>query len=60
QIDKELRRALPYSVPIKERQYLLPMIKVLRKEHKFDRLHESYLDIPCRDLSDDSKDLTDK
>ncbi|CAG8655926.1 7104_t:CDS:2 [Gigaspora margarita] len=60
QIDKGLRNVLPYPVPIEERQHLLLMIKALRKIYKFDKLHESYLDLSCRDLSDYPKNLTDE
>ncbi|KAF0552561.1 hypothetical protein F8M41_021629 [Gigaspora margarita] len=60
QMDEGLRNMLLHPVPIEERQHLIPMIKALRKVHKFDKLYESYLDLPCRDLSDDPKDLADE
>ncbi|CAG8746849.1 37595_t:CDS:2 [Gigaspora margarita] len=60
EIDEDLKLVLPYAIPIKEREHLVLTIRALRKIHRFERLYELYMDLPCRNLPENPNELVDK
>ncbi|CAG8778026.1 24633_t:CDS:2, partial [Gigaspora margarita] len=59
-IDKDLKLVLPNAILIKERKHLVLTIRALRKIHRFEKLHESYMDLPCKDLPENPNELIDE
>ncbi|CAG8851353.1 11645_t:CDS:1, partial [Gigaspora margarita] len=60
EIDEDLKLVLPYAIPIKEREHLVPTIRVLRKIYRFEKLYKSYIDLLCRNLPENPNELVDE